>query len=285
MPTGVKVKKRRPTKISKSIKELLQESARDDLVVTPAYNEFLHAWDETYPEHVIRRISEVLRDNSRRTSKGRRYSWSASSAGQCMRRREFQFLGMPVIGSYDPQQHRIFLNGTWVHLRNQATLMAGGILDNIEVTIKRKSLRSRCTMDGMGVVKQGRYDGADFGYELKSANEFAYQNQLIKGASDKTRNQVDFEFLMSGFDIFVIFNENKNNQSIQEWVIVRDESRVRKQKDTLDELNKAMDDHKLHPQLPECKKKLRSGEFYKCPYGGNGGVCATVGSWPNRIPS
>ena len=283
--TTIGVKKKRPTKVSKSIQELLEESAKDDLVVTPPYNAFLSTWDETYPEHVILRIADVLRDNSRRTAQQRRWTWSASSAGQCMRRREFQFLGMPVVGSYDPQQKRIFLNGTWVHLRNQATLMSGDILDNIEVTIKMKKWRARCTMDGMGVVKQGRYDGADFGYELKSANDFAYQNQIIKGASEKTRNQVDFEFLLSGFDIFVIFNENKNNQSINEWVIVRDEDRVKKARDDLIELNKAVDSHTLHPQLPECKKRLRSGEFYKCPYGGDGGVCANSGLWPRKIPT
>jgi hypothetical protein len=163
--------------------------------------------------------------------------------------------------------------------------MAAGILDNIEVTIKRPSLRSRCTMDGMGQVMQGRYDGAAFGYELKSANDFAYNNQVIKGASDKTRSQVDFEFLMSGFDIFVIFNENKNNQSIQEWVVVRDEDRVKKAKDDLVDLNKAVDTNHLHPQLPECQKRLRSGEFYKCPYGGDGGICANTGIWPRNIPT
>jgi hypothetical protein len=278
--TTVKVKKQRPAKISKQVVELLEESARDDLIVTPAYNEFLVQWDESYPEHVVDRLREVLTTKQR----DRRYSWSASQAGKCMRRQEFAFLGMPTVGQYDPQQRRIFLNGTWVHLRNQATLLSAGILDNIEVTVRKKSQRARCTMDGMGTAISGRYQGAEFGYELKSANDWAYGHQITKGVSEATRSQVDFEFLLTGLDLFVIFNENKNNQSINEWVILRDEERVYRMADQVKELNRAIDKQRLHSQLRECEKQLRSGEFYKCPYGGEGGVCASVGSWPSRVP-
>ena len=272
---------KRPTKVSPNIARLLEDSAKDELIITPSYNEFLASWDESYPEHVVDRIAEVLKIGQR----DRRYSWSASAAGFCKRRQEFQFLGMPTIGVPSAQQRRIFLNGTWVHLRNQATLMSGGIIDNIEVTHRKKSMRARCTLDGMGVAKTGRYQGADFVYELKSANEFAFQNQLVKGVSEKVRLQVDFQFLLTGIDLAVIFNENKNNQDIHEWVIVRDEKRVRAMARQVKELNAAIDNERLHSQLPECQKRLKIGQFYECPYGGDGGVCASVGSWPNRIPS
>lgn len=268
-------------KVSKPIKELLKDAARNDLIISPRYDKFLTSWDENWSPHVVQRITEVLSEKRR----DRRYSWSASGAGKCKRRQEFAFLGMPVVGQYDPQLRRIFLNGTWVHLRNQATLMQAGILDNIEITIKMKSKRARCTMDGMGVVQGGRYDGAEFGYELKSANEWSYNHQVTKGASEQTRLQVDFEFMLSGFDLFVIFHENKNTQGIQEWIIIRDEARVREMRKQVDELNYAVDSHRLHPQLQECFKKLKSGEFYKCPFGGDGGVCATSGKWPSRIPT
>jgi hypothetical protein len=191
---------------------------------------------------------------------------------------------MPVIVDFNPQQRRIFLNGTWVHLRTQATLMSAGILDNIEVTVKRPKHRARCTMDGMGEVMQGRYEGAAFGFELKSTNDFAYNSQMMKGASEKTRKQVDFEFWLNGFDIFTIINENKNNQDINEWVIVRDEDRVAEVAAEVEELNQAIDKEYLHSKLPECAKRLRSGEWYKCPYGGDGGVCDSAGSWPYQIP-
>lgn len=271
---------KRPPKVSKQIKELLTESARDDLVVTPVYNEFLMSWDEVYPHHVSKRIYELLRTPPR----VRRYSWSASSAGMCLRRQEFSFLGMPVQTNYDPQLRRIFLNGTWTHLRNQAVLMSAGILDNIEVTVRHRKKRSRATLDGMGEAQRGRYEGAEFGYELKSTNDNSFYQQYIKGASDKTRKQVDFQFLMTGFDVWVIFNENKNNQGIQEWVVLKDRDRVKEMSKQIDELNYAIDRGRLHPQLPECRKKLKTGEFYKCPYGGDGGVCASVGTWPSELP-
>lgn len=283
---GITLQKRgagnKRSKVSKSIKELLEEEAKDDLIVTPAYNEFLTSgWDEAIPNHVAERIANIIKKPQR----DRRYSWSASSAGKCMRRQEFAFLGMPIVGQYDPRLQRIFLNGTWVHLRHQAIFLTAGILDSVEVTIRKKSQRARCTMDGMGVASRGRYEGAEFGFELKGRNQWTYQVQQIGGADEETRKQVDFEFLLSGLDVFVIFNENKTNQEIQEWVILRDEERVRDMAKQIKELNYAIDRHRLHPMLDECKRKLKSGEFYKCPYGGDGGVCASSGKWPNQIGS
>ncbi len=263
-----KSKTRRPTKVSPRIKELLEEHARDDLIMT-------------YPPRVVNRIGEVLLKGQR----DRRYSWSASGAGRCKRSQEFAFMGMPAKVDYDPQLKRIFLNGTWVHLRNQAVLMTAGLLDNIEVTIRKPSMRARCTMDGMGEVQGGRYDGAAFGFELKSANDWSYQHQMTKGAAEKTRQQVDFEFWLSGLDLFVIFNENKNNQGTHEWVIVRDEDRVKEAAKEVAELQRAIEKQSLHEKLPECKKKLRSGEWFACPFGGDGGVCDTAGTWPSHIPS
>jgi hypothetical protein len=273
--------RKKPAKVSKAIKELLEESARDDLIIKPPYEKFLSEWNETYSPRVVQRIAEVLSTPPR----DRRYTWSASGAGKCLRRQELAFLGMPQLSDYNPQQRRIFLNGTWVHLRNQAVMMEAGILDNIEVTVRRKKDRARCTMDGMGVVLGGRYEGADFGFELKSANDNDYNRQITKGARDATRMQVDFEMYLTGFDLFTIINENKNNQGIQEWVVVRDEDRIAVVKEMLQQLNRAVDYHHLDPMIPECQKRLKAGEFYKCPFGGDGGICASVGKWPNRIPT
>lgn len=268
------------SKVSKNIAELLKESARDDLIITNEYNAFLHTWDETYPDWVADRIAELLKTKQR----DRRYSWSASGAGKCKRRQVFQFLGMPVVGAYNPHLFKIFLTGTWTHLRHQAVFLTAGILDEIEVTVKHKKTRSRATLDGMGTAKSGRYEGAEFGFELKSTNENSYNQQITKGASEGVRLQVDFQFLMTGFDLFVIFNENKNNQTGQEWIIVRDKDRVEAMAEQVRELNMAVETHQLPAVLPACQKKLKSGEFYKCPYGGDGGVCASSGKWPNRIP-
>lgn len=265
--------------VSKSVQELLNSSIRDDLILTPHIEDFLSRWNGDIPMWVAERIVEIMGKKDRK----RVGSWSGSMAGDCLRRQELQFIGMSAVGKADSRLQMIFLNGTFVHLRWQATLLTAGLLDGIEITHKKPSWNSRCTLDGIGEAISGRYGGREFGFELKSRNEWAFNSQTLKGVDEKTRKQVDFEFLITGLDLFVIMNENKNNQQPKEWVFARDEDRVRAMRNQVRDLNRSVDKQKLHPQLDECRKQLKSGEFYKCPFGGPGGPCAQSGSWPRRI--
>jgi hypothetical protein len=244
-----------------------------DKIISPYLDEFLVTWDGTLPPHVAKRVHDLLVEPQRNRSG----SFSASSAGYCKRRQEFSFLGVKPPGIIDPKLATIFLNGRWVHLRWQATLMTAGILDNIEVTVKKPSRRARCTLDGVGTAMGGHFRSMEFGFELKGRNLFTWGTQRMDGPDDKTRSQVDFMFLLTGLEAFVILNESKNDQSKTEWVFTRDEDRVKAASDELDELNRAIDIGRLHPMLPECK--LRQGEFKKCPFGGRQGPCANTGSW------
>jgi hypothetical protein len=265
--------------VSKSLKVMLENSVKEDLILTPVLDEFLVTWDGTVPEHIAQLMARLMSTKQR----DRRYTWSASAAGHCLRRQEFAFLGMPQNGATDPRMQQIFRNGTWVHMRWQATLLTATLLDNVEVRIRNKKHRIICSMDGEGIAKVGRFKGREFGYELKGRNGFTYVQQLSGGADDKTRAQVDFEFLMSGHDLFVVMNENKNNQTWQEWVFVRDDDRVKAMANQIKGLNKAVDDKKLHPMLPECRDQVKNSEWDACPYGGRGGVCANAGMWPRGM--
>lgn len=258
---------------------MLANSVRDDLILTPVLDEFLVKWDGVVPDEIAQRVADLMRKKLR----DRRYSWSASAAGYCWRRQEFAFLGMPQNGASDPRMQQIFRNGSWVHMRWQATLLTAGLLDNVEVTVRKKSQRAQCTMDGEGTAQVGRFKGRDFGYELKGRNGFTYTQQLSGGADEKTRAQVDFEFLLSGHDLFVVMNENKNNQAWQEWVFVRDENRVKQMAKQVMALNNAVDKKQLHPMLDECRKRERNSEWDNCPYGGAHGVCANAGIWPRGV--
>lgn len=270
----------KPAKIGKDVKRLLEESARDDLILSPHLEQLLPTWDGTISAEVADRLARIMSTKPR----DRSYAFSASQAGYCHRRQELAFLGMPVtVESISPQLRQIFMNGTWVHLRWQAMLMTFGLLDNIEVTIKNPRNKARCSMDGEGTAWTGMYGGREFGFELKGRNDFEFNNQITKGPDEKTRRQVDFEFLLSGLDLFVIMNENKNNQGWKEWVIVRDEDRIAEAKKELDALNKDIDNTTLAPMLPECVKQIKDGEFFSCPFGGVTGVCVASGSWPNQI--
>ena len=196
----------------------------------------------------------------------------------CSRRQELAFLGLPVWPVTDKKLLQIFANGKWVHLRWQAMLLEAGILDSIEVGISSKRYRAKGSLAGEGIAQTGRFLDRDFGFELKGRNDFQFNTQAAKGVDEKTRKQVDRYFLVSGMDLFIIMNENKNDQTWKEWVFVRDEGRVTEQKEELKELNAAIDKQTLHPKLPECKRG--EGEWKKCPFGGEGFTCDIVGKWP-----
>lgn len=270
----------KPQRIGKDVKALLELSIRDDLIITPVLNEFVVKWDQNLADKAIRALNKNMRTKQR----DRSASWSASGINKCMRRQEFAFLGMPTGGTTDAHLMMIFDHGTWIHRKWQAILMTAGILDSIELTVKRRSIRARCSMDGEGVAKIGRYQGNDFGFELKGRNDFQYNKQVLLGIDESTRAQVDFSFMLSGLDLWVVLNENKNNQQLKEWIFVRDDDRVKTMLAKVKELNQAIDKQRLHPMLPECTKQLKGGQFFQCPFGGKGGVCASSGNWPPTIP-
>lgn len=269
----------KPQRIGKDVKALLELSIRDDLIITPPLTIFLTQWDGDMSDAAVDAVSKAMRTKQR----DRSASWSASAAGKCKRRQELTFLGMTASGTTDAHLQMIFLNGTWVHLRWQAMLLTAGLLDSIEQTHKKRSARTRCSMDGVGTATFGRYKGREFGFELKGRNDWQYNKQTMLGIDDQTRAQVDFSFMLTGLDIWVVMNENKNNQTMKEWVFVRDDNRVSDMRKQVKELNNAIDRQRLHPMLDECVKQTANGEFFQCPFGGKGGACIQSGSFPSRI--
>lgn len=268
----------RPPKVGNTIKALLQASANNEKVITYELEKFFGSWNEVYSPKAVQRVSQLISTPPRVRSG----SFSASSAGKCMRRQELAFLGAPAYAEIDSQLRAIFLTGTWTHLRWQAILLTAGILDAVEVTHRKPSLNVRCTLDGTGVVKSGRYQGRDFGFELKSRNSFTWDKQVQAGVDEETRTQADVQMLLTGFDIAVIVNENKNLQSYHEWVFTRNIERISNLERKLYTMNTDIENKKLRPMIPECKIRAKNGEFFKCPYGGKTGICANTGSWYSK---
>lgn len=270
----------KPQRIGKNVKALLELSIRDDLIITPTLNEFLVMWDGDMSQKAVDAVSRAMRERQR----DRSGAWSASAAGKCKRRQELTFLKMPVGGATDSHLQLIFDHGTWIHYKWQAMLLTGGFLDSIELKVRKPSQRIRCSMDGAGIAKSGRYKGREFGFELKSRNDWQFNKQTMLGIDDGTQAQVDFSFMMSGLDFWVVINENKNNQILKEWVFVRDDERVKEMRDQVKELNRAIDIQRLHPMLTECKKQLKNSEWTQCPFGGSGGSCIHSGNYPSTTP-
>ena len=262
-------------RVGRQVRDMLNVHLNDDLIVTPVLSQFLQTWDGSIAPHVAERLARLMSQKPRK----RAGTFSASSAGFCWRRQELTFLGIPQPNYIEARVASIFDNGRWVHLRWQAVLMTAGILDDIEMKFKKKSKRARMTADGVGEALTGRFIGREFGFELKGRNLFHWNTQSNTGIDPKTQAQVDFEFMMTGLDLWSVVNENKNNQVWKEWVFVRNDERVKEMAKQLAQLNRAIDRKKLHPMLDECKKK--QGEWNNCPYGGSmSAPCINVGDWP-----
>lgn len=254
---------------------MLDSSIKEDLIITPAYEEWLDKNPEGTIDPDVAALMAKLMSTPDRDRSG---SFSASSAGRCLRRQELAFLGVKPPGVHTTQMSRIFNNGKWLHLKWQAELLTAGIIDNVEVTVKKPSLLARCTLDGVGMAAKGRYTNYEFGLEIKGRNSYTYDQQVRNDPDEATRRQVDMQFLLGGLDIAVILNENKNNQGFHEWVFYRDDERIADAAHELRDLNRAIEKGRLHPMLPECK--MQTGEFKNCPFGGDGGPCQMSGRWP-----
>lgn len=272
------------------MKKVMAAVQDHNTILTRPYRQHLMSHqDEPYPPD----IAEWIRQELVKPGRDRSGSFSGSSATQCLRRQELQFLGMPQSGVTDPDLQNIFDDGTWRHLRWQARLLWAGLLQGddvhdsgVEVPMSWRKRRLRGSADGMGFVPDNHpvphWRGKKFGFELKGVNPFLYA-KIVKGdqeIKDEHRAQVHNYFLMYDFDLFIVLYENKGTQQFFEWVIEPDERELEARKSELTVLNKAVDDRVLHPMLPECK--ARKEKFEQCPFGGESGACLRTREWPNR---
>ena len=250
----------------------------DDLLVTPLYDEHLLRNPEITANHdVFERVMKQLTIPPR----DRRRSFSASAAGTCLRRQELTFLGVRKNPMKDPRGARIFQNGTFVHLRWQVGLLSARIIDGIEVTVTNRTGLWRATLDGIGIGQRGKWNGEKFGWEHKGRMSFSFDWQEKKGTPDeKTRRQVATQMYLTGYDVFSVTNENKDNQNHGEFIIERDDEEVGEARKEFRELALAVERQRLHPMLPECIKRNSTGQYYDCPFGTDLGACVSSGNWP-----
>jgi hypothetical protein len=181
-----------------------------------------------------------------------------------------------------PQLQNIFYDGTWRHLRWQATLLQAEILSEAEVMLDWPAKRSKGSMDGQGIVPSTHLVQAwrdkEFGFELKGITTFDYKSIVALGPKPNHLDQVHRYFLSGGLDLFVIIYEDKNSQDWIEFVIEPDIDRVEAQRAELDMLNDYVDTKTIPPMLPDCAAH-KGTEFSKCPFGGKAGICVNRGQW------
>lgn len=202
-----------------------------------------------------------------RPERVREGSWSASSAGTCLRQRQFTFLGFPK-KRIDDRTMNIFANGDFVHLRHQAAGLIHGYVTEVEVPVTVSAFNLRGTMDG--VLSNGAIA------EFKSINHFGFSQVQSFGAQEKHVKQVHSYMLASERESAHIVYEDKDTNTLKEFVVHRDETIVDGVVQDLEKLNEATENKKLLPMLPECRNF--KGAYNYCPYAK---ICEDA-EWPTN---
>jgi hypothetical protein len=254
-----------------------------DLIVKPRYERWLRQNPETFP--LDPEIADIMWQLMTTPPRDRSRSFSCSAAGQCQRKQVFDFLGITAGKDtiIEPNLARIFANGTWSHMRTQATLLRAGILDSIEVTLRSPRLLQRGSVDGVGHVweqhAKTHWRGRKYMLEFKTANSYAFRNSVNEGPSKYEQQTARYAFL-GGFDLVVILMENKDNQELHEWVLEPTDELLDAQAKEVATLKRSVEREQLPKMLPECA--MRKGPLYRreCPYGAETGACVRAGAWP-----
>lgn len=266
--------------MSKDIKTILEQEKDKSLLLTPRINEYImENAGSLYTKEAMERVWQELTKPGRKRSG----SFSASSAGQCLRRQELALLGKPQAPIY-PALIEVFESGKWYHARWQALLLSANLLEDIEVSLDWPKYTSKGSADGRGYVhwepSNPAWKDREYLIELKSVGEFAWAKKA-QGPSEDHLKQMHRYMLTSGIHMCVYLVIDKGNASglgWKEFVIEANPKRLEESENELIELNKALEKKKLHPLLTECK--LGKGYKYtSCPFTGRNGPCKSTKGW------
>lgn len=268
-------------RITGSIARTIRSINATDEVVKPQMTAYLAVhgdapFDRDVAEWMVRQMSTPPRVRSG--------SFSGSASGSCERLQVLNYLGLSTVGMTEPQLQAIYDDGKFRHLRLQAQMLQAGIIERAELPLPWKRMRAMGTADGVGVVPLDHprvsWRGLTFGLEIKGANSRQYKIITDEGPERYLR-QVHRYFLTGGFDLFVIFVENKDSQAWQEMVFEPDQNLLDEQRAELHDLNHAVNTKTLPPLLPGCAK-LKGSDFRACAQGTQAGWCAKLRqkSWP-----
>lgn len=270
---------------SKMVKEVATSQQKSELIVTPRFMEFMLKHDDgvVFSEPTQKILTKVMTTKPR----VRVNSFSASSSGGCDRQQVLSYLGMPVLGAFTPTQRLIFLVGSFFHVMAQGVCLDAGIIHDIEVPLKWPRHFVKGSMDGVGIVPSDhpveKYRDQDFILEVKSANEYSFQDsvQRLGRPSDGYLAQGAKYMLLSGIDIIVYFYISKDKQQVHEWVYHRDDLKtlIRDSEAQAIRLGDSVRAKKLPPRLKGAERGINP-ECRQCPFGTSEGACMKVEDWP-----
>jgi len=233
----------------------LMQAHQSELVVTPRHEAWLAknanaSYSDEAKEFMAGEIGKPQRDRTK--------TFSASGAGVCPRRRQFEYLGItegkrPIKTSLA----QIFHNGTFMHLRWQMAGLTDGWMVKAEVPVVNPDLMLSGTLDGLS------YKGT--GIELKSINSNGFRNIMQHGPKRLHVYQTASYTLSGAPNEFSIIYECKDTQEYKEFIhtikpealeMVRHEQEVLAHKTGMKE---------LFPMKDECWAK-QGTEYIQCPF-------------------
>lgn len=262
-----------------SLKKLLMShtsGTNSELLVTPRYEQYL----ASHPNILVdEETADFVKQELTTPQRNRSNTFSASSRGRCPREQVFQFTSLRPVSKADSDLYAIFHQGSFMHLKWQVLLMDAGILDGVEVPCTIEDLNLTGTVDGTGLVPDDHllYEEGHtrFGWELKSINARGFSWVIDKGPNFAHLLQTHAYLMATGWDVWSIVYENKDNQTWKEFIVHYDPEIGAKVEEELESLNEHVTNRTLPPILEDCLKK--KGPYKRCPYAH---VCLEQSGWP-----
>lgn len=222
--------------------------AKGDEWIIPRYEEYLKSRD---PQAEIDFMAQIMS----RPDRDRSVGWSASSSGSCLRAQQFRARKAPSTPP-EPKGLNIFANGHFVHLRHQVAGLVYGYLTEVEVPVRIENLGVLGTMDGLTVLGEVA--------EFKSINSRGFASVRTFGAKEEHIRQVNAYMLASDTTAARIVYENKDDNTLKEFKIERDQQICDELERTWERMNEMEETGELMPILRECQNL--EGRYRWCPY-------------------
>lgn len=250
-----------------ALNRMLRDMKRG-LLVSPRHEQYLQRTqgDVVLDELALKFVQSQLKEGDR----DRRYTFSASGRGGCLRQQMFGYLNMPGDKTYTSDQAAVFIHGTWTHLKWQAMGLDAGWLAQVEVPCRIDEYNVTGTIDG--VLDTGE------GWELKSINSRGFRNVSEHGPLQKHLLQIHSYMLATGIKVWSLIYECKDDQEWREWVIHWDDELGAELVAELEALKDSREKRVLPPILEDCS--YREGPMYRsCPFNS---ICLETTGWPVR---
>lgn len=247
----------------------LLQAHQGGLTITPVHEKWLAK--NPNPEY-SEEAKAFLNDQIGKPDRVRTGSFSPSSAGKCLRRRQFEFLGLPR-RAFRTSLIQVLHNGTWTHLRWQAAGLSAGWLKKAEVPTAYPALMMQGTMDGQLVN--------GLGLEIKSINSNGFRYVMKHGPKREHLHQVTSYALASSIVDWAILYEDKDTNEYREFSFHPDSEGLDQVAREYEKLVEHTQAGELIEMKDECWAKQGS-EYLQCPFRD---ICPRMKSWEEACVS